>query len=159
MSDVSLGSSGAAATANHREWPVFISHAMYLQEKGITELLQAPGKLADKIAGMSGTRNLGDNLSDLRAQVQSCAVGSPRIRCMWPFLTNLHNTGCWSIIPVHLVAGGRQQPGDSAGGRADPGVRPGCGARLHGLHPGVHADSKLQSIWQVGLNRSAALLL
>ena len=42
-----------------------------LQEEGITELLQAPGKLADKIAGMSGTRNLGDNLSDLRAQVQN----------------------------------------------------------------------------------------
>jgi 5-oxoprolinase (ATP-hydrolysing) len=41
-----------------------------VQEEGITELLQAPGKLADEIAGMSGTRNLGDNLSDLRAQVQ-----------------------------------------------------------------------------------------
>lgn len=39
------------------------------QEKGITELLQAPGKLKDEIDGMSGTRNLGDNLSDLRAQV------------------------------------------------------------------------------------------
>lgn len=40
-----------------------------LQEEGITELLEAPGKLADTIDGMSGTRNLDDNLSDLRAQV------------------------------------------------------------------------------------------
>lgn len=39
------------------------------QEEGITELLEAPGKLADSIDGMSGTRNLDDNLSDLRAQV------------------------------------------------------------------------------------------
>jgi len=35
------------------------------QEEGITEILQAPGKLP----GNSGTRNLKDNLSDLRAQV------------------------------------------------------------------------------------------
>jgi 5-oxoprolinase (ATP-hydrolysing) len=35
------------------------------QEQGITEILQAPGK----IPGNSGTRNLHDNLSDLRAQV------------------------------------------------------------------------------------------
>lgn len=35
------------------------------QEEGITEILMAPGKLP----GNSGTRNLRDNLSDLRAQV------------------------------------------------------------------------------------------
>ena len=35
------------------------------QEQGITEILEAPGKLP----GNSGTRNLRDNLSDLRAQV------------------------------------------------------------------------------------------
>jgi 5-oxoprolinase (ATP-hydrolysing) len=35
------------------------------QEQGITEILQAPGKLP----GNCGTRNLRDNLSDLRAQV------------------------------------------------------------------------------------------
>jgi 5-oxoprolinase (ATP-hydrolysing) len=35
------------------------------QEEGITEILQSPGK----IPGNSGTRNLRDNLSDLRAQV------------------------------------------------------------------------------------------
>ena len=35
------------------------------QEKGVTEILNAPGK----IPGNSGTRNLRDNLSDLRAQV------------------------------------------------------------------------------------------
>lgn len=35
------------------------------QEEGVTELLRAPGKFP----GSSGTRNLHDNLSDLRAQV------------------------------------------------------------------------------------------
>lgn len=35
------------------------------QEEKVTEILMAPGKLP----GNSGTRNLGDNLSDLRAQV------------------------------------------------------------------------------------------
>lgn len=35
------------------------------QEQGITEILKSPGKLP----GNSGTRNLSDNLSDLRAQV------------------------------------------------------------------------------------------
>ena len=59
-----------------------------LQEEGITELLQAPGKLADQIAGMSGTRNLGDNLSDLRAQVQNvcylnCRHSSADSSCCW----------------------------------------------------------------------------
>ena len=38
------------------------------QGEEVTELLMAPGKLADKIAGISGTRNLADNLSDLKAQ-------------------------------------------------------------------------------------------
>ncbi|GIL76007.1 hypothetical protein Vretifemale_5749 [Volvox reticuliferus] len=41
------------------------------QEEGITELLLAPGKLADRIPGISGTRNLSDNLSDLKAQVRA----------------------------------------------------------------------------------------
>lgn len=35
------------------------------QEAGITELLMSPAK----IPGCSGTRNLADNLSDLKAQV------------------------------------------------------------------------------------------
>ena len=44
-------------------------NALLVQTGGITEILQAPGKLADTIQGISGTRNLGDNLSDLKAQV------------------------------------------------------------------------------------------
>lgn len=40
-----------------------------LQEAGITKLLMAPGKLCDVLPGCSGTRNLSDNLSDLKAQV------------------------------------------------------------------------------------------
>lgn len=40
-----------------------------LQEAGITELLMAPGKLSEQLPGCSGTRNLSDNLSDLKAQV------------------------------------------------------------------------------------------
>lgn len=39
------------------------------QADGITELLMAPAKLKDKIPGISGTRNLSDNLSDMKAQV------------------------------------------------------------------------------------------
>jgi 5-oxoprolinase (ATP-hydrolysing) len=39
------------------------------QGEGITEILMAPGKLKDSIPGISGTRNLSDNLSDLKAQV------------------------------------------------------------------------------------------
>ncbi|KAK9839403.1 hypothetical protein WJX81_000039 [Elliptochloris bilobata] len=45
------------------------------QTKGITELLQSPGKLAGSIANISGTRNLSDNLSDLKAQVAANARG------------------------------------------------------------------------------------
>ncbi|KAK9799317.1 hypothetical protein WJX73_000073 [Symbiochloris irregularis] len=39
------------------------------QGDGMTELLMAPAKLKDTIPNMSGTRNLGDNISDLKAQV------------------------------------------------------------------------------------------
>ena len=42
------------------------------QEEGITEILKSPGK----IAGNSGTRNLNDNLSDLRAQVAANNSGN-----------------------------------------------------------------------------------
>eukprot|EP00884_Botryococcus_braunii_P001197 jgi/Botrbrau1/11078/Bobra.0302s0020.1 len=41
----------------------------HFQTEGITELLMAPGKLAGDIEGICGTRNLSDNLSDLKAQV------------------------------------------------------------------------------------------
>lgn len=40
-----------------------------VQGEGITDILMAPGKLSDSIPGISGTRNLSDNLSDLKAQV------------------------------------------------------------------------------------------
>ncbi|CAL8463366.1 g2900 [Coccomyxa elongata] len=39
------------------------------QGEGITDILMAPGKLSNSIPGISGTRNLSDNLSDLKAQV------------------------------------------------------------------------------------------
>ena len=42
---------------------------MLLQTQGITDLLMAPAKLKDKIPNISGTRNLSDNISDLKAQV------------------------------------------------------------------------------------------
>jgi 5-oxoprolinase (ATP-hydrolysing) len=42
---------------------------MLLQEEGITELLMAPGQLSEQLPGCSGTRNLSDNISDLKAQV------------------------------------------------------------------------------------------
>ena len=47
---------------------------LLLQTAGITEILQAPGKLVDRIPGISGTRNLGDNLSDLKAQVRAVTL-------------------------------------------------------------------------------------
>ncbi|KAK9917414.1 hypothetical protein WJX75_004082 [Coccomyxa subellipsoidea] len=39
------------------------------QTEGITDILMGPGDLSDSIPGISGTRNLSDNLSDLKAQV------------------------------------------------------------------------------------------
>lgn len=47
------------------------------QEEGITELLMAPGKIARPSHALpsSGTRNLADNLSDLRAQVAANQKG------------------------------------------------------------------------------------
>ncbi|GMH58093.1 hypothetical protein TL16_g02533 [Triparma laevis f. inornata] len=46
------------------------------QEKTITELLEAPGKLPNNF----GTRNLRDNLSDLRAQVAANTMGIRLVR-------------------------------------------------------------------------------
>jgi hypothetical protein len=40
------------------------------QEKGVVQLLMAPADLASRIPGISGTRNLADNISDLKAQVR-----------------------------------------------------------------------------------------
>lgn len=48
------------------------------QEEGITELLMAPGK--NGIPGSVGTRNLKDNLSDLRAQVAANHAGIGLVR-------------------------------------------------------------------------------
>ena len=45
-----------------------------VQTEGVTKLLQAPGKLACEIPNISGTRNLSDNLSDLKAQVESAGL-------------------------------------------------------------------------------------
>ena len=44
---------------------MLVYHTVSLLLAGVTELLMAPGKFP----GSSGTRNLHDNLSDLRAQV------------------------------------------------------------------------------------------
>lgn len=42
-----------------------------VQEEGITKLLMAPADLKKEIPGISGTRALNDNLSDMKAQVAS----------------------------------------------------------------------------------------
>ncbi len=42
-----------------------------VQEEGITKLLMAPAELKEQIPGISGTRALNDNLSDMKAQVAS----------------------------------------------------------------------------------------
>lgn len=50
-------------------------HKGEFREKELTEELMAPGK----IPGSSGTRNLSDNLSDLKAQIAANhKVGRPR---------------------------------------------------------------------------------
>ena len=46
-----------------RAWP--------MQGEGITDILMSPAKLRDTIPSISGTRNLSDNISDLKAQVRS----------------------------------------------------------------------------------------
>lgn len=45
------------------------SYFTVLQTQGITDLLMAPAKLKHLIPNISGTRNLSDNISDLKAQV------------------------------------------------------------------------------------------
>jgi hypothetical protein len=45
-----------------------------MQTEGITDRLMAPAKLKDRIPGISGTRNLTDNISDLKAQVQDTTL-------------------------------------------------------------------------------------
>ena len=44
-------------------------------EEGISKILLAPGNLSGTIPNISGTRNLADNLSDLRAQVAANKTG------------------------------------------------------------------------------------
>ena len=46
---------------------------------GVTELLMSPGKLPD----CSGSRNLNDNISDLRAQVAANQKVLFNQSCMW----------------------------------------------------------------------------
>jgi 5-oxoprolinase (ATP-hydrolysing) len=52
------------------------------QEEGISELLHAPGKLKNNF----GTRNISDNISDLRAQV----AANNRGRALIQELVTLH---------------------------------------------------------------------
>lgn len=40
----------------------------------MADILMSPGRLADQIPGISGSRCLADNLSDLRAQVPLASV-------------------------------------------------------------------------------------
>lgn len=65
----------------YQEGAAIISHKLVSQgrfdEAGITELLQAPGKVKVPAGETpcSGTRNLSDNLSDLKAQVAANQKG------------------------------------------------------------------------------------
>ncbi|ROT78044.1 hypothetical protein C7M84_003267 [Penaeus vannamei] len=66
---ITPGSMPPHSTSIHQEGAVFLTFKLVdqgvFQEKKLIEALNAPGK----IEGSSGTRNLRDNLSDLRAQV------------------------------------------------------------------------------------------
>ncbi|XP_003760578.2 5-oxoprolinase isoform X1 [Sarcophilus harrisii] len=72
---ITPGSMPPHSTALQQEGAVFLSFKLVqrgvFQEEAVTEVLRAPGK----IPGCSGTRNLHDNLSDLRAQVAANQKG------------------------------------------------------------------------------------
>uniref|UniRef100_A0A4W2FE31 5-oxoprolinase, ATP-hydrolysing n=1 Tax=Bos indicus x Bos taurus TaxID=30522 RepID=A0A4W2FE31_BOBOX len=72
---ITPGSMPPHSTSLQQEGAVFLSfklvHGGVFQEEAVTEALRAPGK----IPGCSGTRNLHDNLSDLRAQVAANQKG------------------------------------------------------------------------------------
>ncbi|XP_017914195.1 PREDICTED: 5-oxoprolinase isoform X3 [Capra hircus] len=72
---ITPGSMPPHSTSLQQEGAVFLSFKLVqggvFQEEAVTEALRAPGK----IPGCSGTRNLHDNLSDLRAQVAANQKG------------------------------------------------------------------------------------
>ncbi|KAM6171639.1 5-oxoprolinase isoform 2-T2 [Erethizon dorsatum] len=72
---ITPGSMPPHSTTLQQEGAVFLSFKLVqggvFQEEAVTEALRAPGK----ISGCSGTRNLHDNLSDLRAQVAANQKG------------------------------------------------------------------------------------
>ncbi|XP_047381473.1 5-oxoprolinase isoform X3 [Sciurus carolinensis] len=72
---ITPGSMPPHSTALQQEGAVFLSFKLVqggvFQEEAVTEALRAPSK----ISGCSGTRNLHDNLSDLRAQVAANQKG------------------------------------------------------------------------------------
>ncbi|XP_072458758.1 5-oxoprolinase isoform X2 [Notamacropus eugenii] len=72
---ITPGSMPPHSTALQQEGAVFLSFKLVqkgiFQEEAVTEILRAPGK----IPGCSGTRNLHDNLADLRAQVAANQKG------------------------------------------------------------------------------------
>ncbi|XP_074059206.1 5-oxoprolinase [Macrotis lagotis] len=72
---ITPGSMPPHSTTLHQEGAVFLSFKLVqggvFQEEAVTEVLRAPGK----IPGCTGTRNLHDNLSDLRAQVAANQKG------------------------------------------------------------------------------------
>ena len=75
MDSYSGCSSNLPAAAPCCPFPSQLVAGGVFQEEGITQLLLAPGLLGDgpggsrAVPGCSGTRNLSDNLSDLKAQV------------------------------------------------------------------------------------------
>ena len=76
---ITPGSMPAASQCLAEEGAAILSHKLVARgvfdEAGITELLLAPAALAATHPGCSGTRNLGDNLSDLKAQVAANTRG------------------------------------------------------------------------------------
>lgn len=72
---ITPGSMPPHSTSLSQEGAAFISFKLIkdglFQEKALTDMLMAPGK----ISGSSGSRNLNDNISDLRAQVAANQKG------------------------------------------------------------------------------------
>ncbi len=99
-----------------KQWGLgFLTHSLPL--KGITELLMEPAKVvrASNEPPSSGTRNLRDNLSDLKAQVK----------------THCDLIKIWILMQL-FFKGGSQPKGYNACGRADRRVRVGGCSSIHG---------------------------
>lgn len=103
---ITPGSMPPTSTALAQEGAALLSFKLVdgatgaFDEAGITAALRAPGQLAHLYPGCSGTRNLADNLSDLRAQVAANQRGITLVRG----LIGEHGKGTVAAYMGHIQA-------------------------------------------------------